>query len=445
MDGNRRPRRRHNRGREALKSLLILLLSLSALFLTARVLSYSGAGGRQGWPAVLGGLFQPDSGHSSADSGQLFPSDIAHPARLALYDGTERFALQYDAAQTDQVFSSVSILLSEALASAGVPAPITEEQWQQALCSPGVWFDFWGSIPLDVLYAWLGEGGSNPSLSGHARQLAVALAEEGGVRLYYHNETDGMYYACSTSILYEGHMDALVSGYGSNGVRFVFELENADYAALSPYVLISSGSLTPPIYLASNPLSTPDGTLVDTLPEALHFTAQSEGYPTTGGGITYREGREVLQIGGDGVVEYHASEDRPSRYPVDSDDNAQIVEATYTLLASTVGRVCGEARLYLFDIEATEDGTLVRYGYLLNGTPVVFSQGAAASFFIQDGQITQYTLRFRRYEQTGQTSSVLRERLAAAALGDHSTTGGELILCYTDSGSETVLAGWMAR
>lgn len=442
MDGNRRPRRRHGRWRELLKSLLIVLLSLSAVFLTVQVLS---EGSRQSLPALLDGLLQPEQGQGSAGTNPFFPSDAAHPARIAVYDGSERFAVQYDGDQTDQIFSSVSILLSEALASAGTPAAISEAQWQEALCSPGVWFDFWGSIPLDVLYAWLGEGGSNPALTDTARQMIVALDEAAGVRLYYHNESDGMYYACSTSVVYSGHMDSLISGYGSNGIRFVFELEDSDYALLSPYVLISSSQLSPPVYLASNPLFTPDSSIADALPDALHFTAQSEGYPTSGGGITYREGREVLQIGGDGVVEYHASDNEPSRYPVDTSSSTQIVEATYALAAATVGRACGQARLYLFGIEEAEDGIYVRYGYLLNGTPVALSQGAAASFLIQDGQITQYVLRFRNYEEAGTTSPVLRERLAAAALGELSPDGGELILCYTDSGGEEVRAGWMAR
>ena len=41
MDGNKRPRRRRRRGIETVKSLLILLLSLSAIYLTLLTPDYS--------------------------------------------------------------------------------------------------------------------------------------------------------------------------------------------------------------------------------------------------------------------------------------------------------------------------------------------------------------------------------------------------------------------
>ena len=79
--------------------------------------------------------------------------------RLSVSDGSERFAVQYDTAQTDQMFSSLGILLSEALSSAAAPSEVTEQAWRDALCAPGVWFDFLGDIPLEALYAWMVEGG----------------------------------------------------------------------------------------------------------------------------------------------------------------------------------------------------------------------------------------------------------------------------------------------
>ena len=92
----------------------------------------------------------------------------------------------------------------------------------------------------------MGEGGSNPSLTATARQLAVAQDLDGGVSLYYHNESDGLYYACETEVAYTGHMDELVSGHGSNGAFFVFELEaDRGYAGLAPYVLLTSATPSP--------------------------------------------------------------------------------------------------------------------------------------------------------------------------------------------------------
>ena len=68
---------------------------------------------------------------------------------------------------------------------------------------------------------------------------------------------------------------------------------------------------------------------------------------------------------------------------------------------------------------------------------------AAAQVVIQEGYITGYTLQFRRYEDTGERSLVLRELQAAAAL-EVQAPGGELALCYIDSGGMSLEAGWVA-
>lgn len=448
MDGIKRPRRRRRRWLETVKSILIVLLSLSAVYLTLLALDYS----RVSWAPLQGvlSLFHKDVDQSPADTSAPAHSAIApRPVRVGVCDGTERYVSQYNTQQTDQLFEQLSILLSEALDSASSPQPVEEEVWRQALTSPGAWFDFLGTIPLNALYAWMGDGGNNPALVHAARRLAVALDENGGVRLYYHNEADGLYYACSTTVAYQGHMDALVGGYGSNGYSFVFELDDdSGYEALDPYVLLAPDSLQPPVYRSSNPLSELDGDRVSSIQQAVSFQPQSNSVYPVANGIRIREGRETLEIGYDGVAVYHAGDQDSSRYPVGSGSNLlPLVETTWQLAADTVGRWCGEARLYLMGVERQAGGSLlVRYGYTLNGADVTLPGGAcAAQFTVSGGQITDYTLYFRRYEQSGQTGIVLRERQAAAALEALRPEGRELILSYSDTGGETVQAGWTAR
>lgn len=450
MDGNKRARRRHRRGVETLKSILIVLLSLSAIYLTLLTLDYS----KVSWAPLQGvlSLFHPQSDQGSSDTMPSGQSSVSpKPVRISVCDGTDRFASQYDTQQTDQMFDTLSILLTEALSSAASPQKISEAEWQQALQAPGVWFDFLGTVPLDALYVWLGDGGSNSALVHSARQMAVTLAEDGQVRLSYHNESDGLYYACSTTVVYAGHMDLLVSGYGSNGVAFAFERqEDRDYEALDPYVLISAGALQPPVYHSSNPLGEIDDAMVAALQQAVAFQPQSNSVYPVANGIRIREGRETLEISRDGTVVYHAGDGDTLRYPIAGGADASpfaLAETTWRLAADTVGRWCGTARLYLLDIEEQADGsTVVSYGYTLNGAEVALPDGAcAARFLIQNGQITDYTLTFRNYEQTGQTSLVLRERQAAAALDALDPDGRELVLCYSDTGGDTVQAGWIAR
>lgn len=450
MDGNKRRRRRHRKWMETLKSVLIVLLTLSAVYLTLLTLDYS----KVSWAPLQGvlALFRPEREQTPSDT--FSPAQfsiIPKPVRLAVCDGTDRLAVQYDSQQTDLLYDTLNILLTEALASASSPQKVAESAWRNALQAPGVWFDFLGPVPLEALYAWLGEGGSNPALVHSARRMAVALDGDGQVRLYYHNESDGLYYACATTVVYEAHMDTLISGYGGNGVCYVFELEdNSGYQALDPYVLLSSGTLSPAVYHASNPLAEIDEALVADLQQALFFQPQSNSVYPVANGIRIREGRETLELSRDGTISYHGGDGDSARYPISGGgdgDLPALAEATWRLAADTVGRWCGAARLYLMRMEVQEDGsTLVCYGYSLNGAEVALSGGrCAAQFTISGGQITDYTLYLRSYEQTGQTSLVLREPQAAAALEALAPQGGELVLCYSDSGRESVQAGWIAR
>ena len=453
MAGNKYPRRRRHSGLERLKSLLIVLLTLSALALTLRVLLFNELAGQgpRGWLDNLTSLFRQEQTASTGDpGGSIQSSAAAQPVRLSVSDGSERFAVQYDTAQTDQMFSSLGILLSEALSSAAAPSEVTEQAWRDALCAPGVWFDFLGDIPLEALYAWMVEGGSNPNLTAAARQVAVARDDGGGVSLYYHNVEDGLYYACRTAVAYEGHMDELVTGYGGNGASFVFELEEGGgYDGLDPYVLLSASTPSPAVFRASTPLSGTDTNAVSALQESLSFQVSSAAIYAIPGGLRLRLGRETLEIGGDGTVTYHTSEELPIRYPVGEDGYTvtELVETTRRLAADTVGRTCGAARLYLAGVETGEDGAVtVSFGYSLNGAAVLLpADGCAARFTVQDGQITDYTLRFREYEETAEHSLLLPERQAAAALDALSPEGRELLLCYTDNGGDTVQAGWVAR
>ena len=376
MAGNKHPRRRRHSGLERLKSLLIVLLTLSALALTLRVLLFNELAGQgpRGWLDNLTSLFRQEQTVSTGDpGGSIQSSAAAQPVRLSVSDGSERFAVQYDTAQTDQMFSSLGILLSEALSSAAAPSEVTEQAWRDALCAPGVWFDFLGDIPLEALCAWMVEGGSNPNLTAAARQVAVARDDGGGVSLYYHNVEDGLYYACRTAVAYEGHMDELVTGYGGNGASFVFELEEGGgYDGLDPYVLLSAATPSPAVFRASTPLSGTDTNAVSALQESLSFQVSSDAIYAIPGGLRLRLGRETLEIGGDGTVTYHTSEELPIRYPVGEDGYTvtELVETTRRLAADTVGRTCGAARLYLAGVETGGDGAVtVSFGYSLTARP----------------------------------------------------------------------------
>ena len=98
MDMLKRVRRRRRRVLESCKTLLIVLLAVSAVYLAARALVYSGLAdtGPSGWVGTLLSLLRGEAQPPAATPENGQPGMAAQPVRIAIHSGTERFAVQYD-------------------------------------------------------------------------------------------------------------------------------------------------------------------------------------------------------------------------------------------------------------------------------------------------------------------------------------------------------------
>ena len=147
-------RKKHRRAAEAVKSLLIVLLTLSAAYLALRTQMYADFTGHQatGWLGAVLDFFDrgpgllPPGGNESANRLEV------RPMRMAInVQGVGRYAVQYDQERTDEIFTRVFSTLLEALDGAQAPRQIGEDQWREALSNlSGVYFDFQGTQPLSV-------------------------------------------------------------------------------------------------------------------------------------------------------------------------------------------------------------------------------------------------------------------------------------------------------
>ena len=420
------------------KNLLIVLLSLSALYLLwCTQLQSSLPGQAGGGLSGLLELFRPQQ--SEQVSQQAVPGAV-RPVRLAVYFDGQRYGVQYNTAAADAAFGELSTLLSEALGSAEAPVQIGEQAWREALCRDGVYFDFLTPLPLATLSAWLEGGAGNPELAGTARRMCLAGNETGGVSLFYHNEDDGLYYACETTLSQQLHLDSAVSEWPPNGALFAFEVEGMEI--LAPYTMLST-TPQPGTYTAANPLAT-DPARLETLLSALSFHPQSGTLDPVSGGQAI-EGSDTLRLDADGTVTFHSIGSDDSRFLIPGGSEGEILSYVRLLAESTAGAWCGAARLYLDEYVQTEDGWVITFQYTLEGAAVSLPEGQdAARFLVQDGAVTDFTLCLRTYTATGQTSPVMPEHLAAAAMGALEADGMELELCYHDSGGELVSAGWVA-
>ena len=431
------------------KDVLILLLTLSALWLAAQT----------PLAAPLRGLFREEGGQTASLAGQGIDRGsgalpMAMVANLpggtgqspALPGGGEgiRWGIQYDQAACQELFQQVAGPLVEALSSAGAPEPVSRREWERALTEAlGVYMDFQGRIPMPVLMGWLSSGDTR--LTATARRL-VLTAGEGGVDLYYRDEDSGGYYRCRSEVADPFALAGALAGAVDNGAFYAFESEL--YQDLDPDTLLLPEAPVPAVYAAANPMSAGQETL-QALVQDLGFSLNSTSFYSTDEQVA-RSGDDSVRLSDRGVAQYQYEGRRGGGlFPVLSQGEAgalfDSVETCRQAALSAMSARCGEARLYLMSVRARAEGWEIDFGYSLNGIPVLTEGGRAARFVVEEGEIIQFSLYLRSYTGSGTASAVLPARQGAAALAAQGLEGEELLLTYTDAGGDTLTAGWSAR
>lgn len=421
---------------ETLKNLLIVVLITSALWLMgeSRMLQMSG---------VVGGEYR-NEGMPVSVPGR---SQLARPMHMVVISRGGCYAVQYSAQELDELFDRVAPLLNEALAGAQQPQPMLPEQWEQALGSaPGVYFDFQGSIPMQVLTAWLC-GQEKVELTASVRHLLLTVDEEDGVQLAYRDETDGRYFVCPAQLVNLNHLRSVVDQMVPNGA--IFACQAANYRVLAPHTIISAQTPRLREYAASNPLPNNDRERLNRLLENLSFPLGITTIYETPEGVRARSGNDTLSVSREGLVTYYSTREE-ARYPVAAGEgNSALVAAVdeaVKLVRGALDPWRGEADLYLERMETVaRDSWRLQFRYALNDTPVQVSRrGYAATVLVEDGYITEFELQLRTYSQMEQDALILPQVQATAVVQQLGREGSRLQLRYQDSG-ELVRPGWVAE
>lgn len=436
---------------ELLKDVLIVLLTISALWLAAQtplVAPLRGLlreEGRQTTPGQAQGDSQGSGALPMAMVANL-PAGAGLSGSFSVPEGTEgiRCGLQYDQAACQELFQQVAGPLVEALSSAGEPERINRRQWENALTGTlGVYMDFQGQIPMPVLAGWL--SGGDTRLTATVRRLVLTVWED-GVDLYYRDEGSGNYYRCRSEVADPFSLAGALSGLTDNGAFYAFESEY--YQDLDPDTLLFSQTPAPAVYTAANPMSAGQETL-QALVQDLGFSLNSTSFYSTDEQVA-RSGDDSVRLSDRGVAQYqYEGRSGGGLFPVLSQGEGgalfDSVETCRQIALSAMGTRCGEARLYLMSTQTTERGWEIDFGYSLNGIPVLTESGRAARFVVEGGEVVQFILYLRSYTNSGTLSLVLPPRQGAAALAARGLTGEELLLTYTEGGGDTLTAGWSAR
>ena len=413
------------------KNALIVLLTLSALLLLSVTPLVQDSG--------LAAWLRPGRAAGGASSASVQPG-LVLPARLAVYRDGERYGLQYDDEQMEELFAAFGPLLGEALSGAGEPASLTERAWRDCLCRPGTYFDFSGDVPLSALARWLG-GGACP-LEGSARRAALSAGEDDQVVLCWQDAGDGGFYTCSTTLSRTLHLDPALETVSPNGAYFAFE-DAGLTRLLAPFTLITEEDEMETQYAVTTPLSTAAG--MEALLNELSFNSQNH-VPGSNGEV-YLDGADRLVVRDGSTVTYRAAQGE--KYPVENRDGMttvdQAADGARALAERALGSLCGDARLYLLSVEEYGGGWRVRFGYRLGGCAVyLYDEGWAAEFIVQGGYITGFVLRVRSYAADGSSVLLLPIDRAAVLLPDLTKEKRELVIRYRDGGGQTVSPSWEA-
>ena len=413
------------------KSLLILLLSVSAIYLLTLTPLIQDSG-------VLG-LFARNR-ENNENITDVTLTAAARPSRLAVNTESGRYAVQYDQTEADELFAYLGPLLGEALISAGRSEAITEYRWRTLLQREGIYFDFSGSIPLSALSGWLQQKG-DCILDDSARRMVLVSGSEDEVLLGYESSEDGQFYLCGTGLAMSLHLKPAMDNVTANGAYFAFEGEDWE-RILNPYTLIG-GDSSRKVYDATLPLTA--GSAMTHVLEELSYTGRN--HASVSGGELYLDGNDRLQVLGSGKVIFDAAQG--GKYPVatvgEQATVAEAIEAARKLAENTMGLLCGDAELYLISAESVEGGYCIRFGYRLDGSTVwLYDEGWAAEFYVQNNYLTQFTMYFRCYTASGAEALVLPMDKAAAILDGVEEQSLELVLRYRDGGEAVVKPVWVA-
>ena len=418
------------------KTLLIILLAASAIYLLGET-QFS-----EGMLERMQGMLQSSASEQEEERKEQAGPGTIRPLKIAMtLEGGQRYGMQYDLTETDAVFSSVSTLLAEALSSAGAPQKITERVWRTGLGDVGIYLDIHYPLPLTVLSGQVGNERSGAVPSAAVRRLCLAAGRDDRVDLLYLNEHDGAFYSCATTLSRRSHLDPVLASRSANGAMFAFEVPAMENVA--PYMLLTA-TPQPVKYQSGNPLLSDGGRIAELLKTLSFQTRGNELDPLTGG--LQVEGNDSLRLQENGMLSFHTLGDAEFRFLLLENTRQGALDYTQDLANATVGKWCEGASLCLAGVQETADGVEILYQYCLNGIPVELPGGnTAARFVVRNGAVTDFSLYFRAYSATGETTLILPELQAAAALGTDAGEENELMLIYQDGGGETVSAGWIAN
>ncbi len=409
------------RFKEPVKTLLILLLTASAVFMAWKGSLFTGFFPARGSVPVP----TPEAPEQSYMAAAL-PVAAAVRGPRGLCCG-----VKYDEQAMAELFEGFGAILSETLGSAEAPEVIGRFVWQERLEEESLFLDYGFPLPISALAAWIGVG-ADWSGGESASAFLLDSGGEGSVRLSFRGG-DGRFFQCSTAASW-ATLRAQLEEYRPNGAAFAFELPALQ--ACDPFLLVPEQ--LPPLrrVRASSEQAAAAGACAELF--GINLGGQSR-YTEADGTLVYPGENGVLRLWADGSISYNVSED--PRMPAEG--AADQIEASRKLLEAIRAAWGGEETLALCGVERGEAGELsLSFAYVLEGMRLELPAGPAARAVWKNDHLGELMIRPRSFRQTEAVSELLPAVQAAAAAGSiRRGAAAELILAET--GEEHYAPTWI--
>lgn len=415
---------RSKRWIERIKSLLILLLSLSAVFLA--------------WKTGLFQRLMPE--HEALEPAEPTPGVSSYQAAAdpvcAAVTGVPGliYGVCYDDEGMRAVMQEFRSVLGETLGSASEPVPVEESVWREALLGPGLFLDYGSPIALNVLACWMGTtAGFEPEQ--RADRLLLALPAEDRVDFYYLDEHGDAYY-CETlalgSTLYAG-----INSFLPNGADFAMQIETLQECA--PYTLILRRL---PVLHTVTASDEGGSSAVQTAAELFGIRLNAAGSFQEQEDTVYlgEEGR--LRLEADGCIRYLSAEGKDLGGAETEEDRIELCRSLLARLADA----CGGAGELQYAAAQIDGGSVTyRFDYRVKGIQVRLGSGNAGWAVFLDGRLVELGFRPRTYQVTENSVDRIPPLQAAAASGSLQS-GSAPELLFSDPGGEALLEPvWILR
>lgn len=421
------------------KTLAIALLTGSACFLSTQIEAFSS----------FTVLLQEENRTTFSTYPQttdhtmdFLPINMMAVRTLPQEDGTvysEQIGVQYNKEEGGLFFEATSQLLKESLGNISSVEKINQEDFIQSVTTaPSLYFELFGTVPLDLLEKWLQSTNvqGNP---GTTQRFALSLWQN---QFSFFYQEGSSYFVCPISVVDSSRLESVLATL--TGEPVTFAVTHSQLSRISPLTLWGGEPKETPHYMCSTPFD--HSSEMDFFLSLLDFPASIHSQYTTDDAVVLRSGTDSIRLSYDGTVLFQG--EGVARYVLPHRSSTitlqEQVEGCASFTNSLFQHMYIVPDVSLHHVETIDEETILSYYFSIDGIPLVFNHDVVgATFHLKGDEIHSFSLQYRQYIQTDDTSPTLPLEQVEAILQGLGIAQRDILFCYQDLGGDTMSAGWV--